>query len=225
METVELTPLETLGDLLIDSDYLVNLEVAGANSPIDKLYIEVGELEDETLILQGLVVNEFFDLTSDREAEAEELDDEAEATLFQFWLVFPVEIEADPMEVMKTASLINRLLTVGYFGVSLTDRSFFLQYALPIDGNDISPLVAFETINMLAFAATEYGKALAAVARGQLTAEAYEAALAENGIVFPPVPAAARTSSETDEELSDEEIEDSELADLADELGDDIEPS
>lgn len=198
-----LTPLEQLGDLLLDSDYNAVLQEHGEDSPVDRLYIEAGELEDETLVLQVILLNEMFDHTRDAEAEEDDPDATPEATLFHFTLVYPFAIEAEPLELLQLTALVNRLLPLGHFGVSVADRSFFLQYNLPTAGNDLDPVVMLETVGMLAYGAVEYGTVLLQAARGELTAAEYLRRLEDAGLGLPAVPPAPATGTEEDLDLED----------------------
>jgi len=180
------TPISLLADLLKENDYSVVHVEASDDHPADFLLI-TADLWD------GMLVPMRIQLVEDLLALAPDGIELVKKTPGTFLLhasaLMPFTIDPGALgEVMQAAFLVNRLMPVAHFGVSIEESTCYITSCIAIESFDALPeRIALDTIGMACHGLSIYGPLLKKIAAGQMTCRDLRADLATRGTLPPPV--------------------------------------
>jgi Putative bacterial sensory transduction regulator len=179
------TPISLLKEVIEDLEYSVELEPATEPAPFERLRVTLGtDRAGRPLVAQILFLNDVVLA----QAGAEDLEETKDAILLQFMVLLPERVEAEHMgSVIDYLTQINRIVTVGSFGLSRPDGTVYFQYALALPEREVDDNVLIEVIQMIDFFVKKFGNEIIQIASGSLTVDAAFAAMAEEGITPPPL--------------------------------------
>jgi hypothetical protein len=179
------TPLSLVKEILEDLEYQVELEPATEPAPFERLRVTIGVDEaNRPLVAQMLFLND----VALAQAGAEDQEETKDAILLQFMVLLPQRAETAHFgSVIDYLTQINRIVTVGAFGLSRPDGTVYFQYALALPEREVDDNVLIEVIQMVDFFVKKFVDEIDQIGTGSLTVDAALAQMAEEGITPPPL--------------------------------------
>jgi hypothetical protein len=179
------TPLSLIKEVIEDLEYPVELEPATEPAPFERLRVTIGaDAAKRPLVAQMLFLNDVVLA----QAGAEDQEETKDAILLQFMVLLPHRVEAAHFgSVIDYLTQINRVVTVGAFGLSRPDGTVYFQYALALPEREVDDNVLIEVIQMVDFFVKKFVDEIDQIGTGSLTVDAALAHLAEEGITPPPL--------------------------------------
>lgn len=184
------TPLAALASLLESEEYTVLHAAANEHRKSGELLFnaldEESEEDGQILPVRVIILNTLLDDEKSLSVKAEPVG----ALMLHCATVFPFVIpESKLTDVMQAALLVNRMLPLCSYGVSVEDRSCFLQACICLDPAAAMPeAMVLETIQMICHAVQSYGPLIEQITEGELTYAGFRRELERRGTLPPPIP-------------------------------------
>lgn len=175
-ELTDLSDIERIGAFIAAGDFEVYVAPQGPAGEVEEIVAVLGtDAAGRSFVLK------IFFLSDVAEAAGAKEDEALDTEILQFFMDFPVDIAPEQMaDALRMAMLVTSLMPLGNLGVS-DAGGYYLSYRLVLADRRPAPEVIQDVVGMLGFGVTAYGTALDEAARGETTAEAFAAGLADQG--------------------------------------------
>ncbi len=131
---------------------------------VEQLLISISEKTEEKSdvehVTQLMFVNDFLEASNIETGKSDYL-------IAQFFTTLPFKLKQEKiLELYQLLSVFNRIVPVGYFGIS-DEEGAFHRYSVVTKGREIDPGIVTEIISMISFFVNRIAGKLSALAAGE----------------------------------------------------------